>query len=57
LLFGAFFALQLRLQAMPDLTVPYQALQVLPYLATIIVLISVGRHSAAPKALAVPYRK
>jgi simple sugar transport system permease protein len=57
LLFGAFFALQLRLQAMPDLALPYQALQVLPYLATIIVLISVSRHSAAPRALAVPYRK
>ena len=57
LLFGAFFALQLRLQAMSSLTIPYQALQVLPYVATIIVLISVGKHSAAPKALAIPYRK
>ena len=57
LLFGAFFALQLRLQAMSGLDIPYQALQVLPYVATIIVLISVGKHSASPKALATPYRK
>ena len=57
LLFGAFFALQLRLQAMPDLNVPYQSLQILPYVATIIALISVSKHSAAPTALAVPYEK
>ncbi|HMR67672.1 MAG TPA: ABC transporter permease [Anaerolineae bacterium] len=57
LLFGAFFALQLRLQAIPDLQIPYQSLQVLPYLATIIVLISVSKRSEMPAALGVPYRK
>lgn len=55
LLFGVFFALQLRLQAVPDLAIPYQALQVLPYLATILVLVGVRGRSAAPSALAVPY--
>ncbi len=57
LLFGAFFALQLRLQAMSDVNVPYQFLQLLPYIATIIALISVSRKAAEPSALAVPYEK
>src|SRR5690606_34243844 len=57
LLFGAFFALQLRLQAMSGLQLPYQALQVLPYLATIVALVAMRRLSVAPAALAVPYEK
>lgn len=57
LLFGVFFALQLRLQAMSALQIPYQALQVLPYLATIVALVAMRRHSAAPAALTVPYEK
>lgn len=56
LLFGLFFALQLRLQAMADLAIPYQFLQALPYLATLVVLISLRHRSAAPKALGVPYK-
>ncbi len=56
LLFGLFFALQLRLQAMTELVVPYQFLQALPYLATLVVLISLRHHSAAPKALGMPYK-
>ncbi|RME84113.1 MAG: ABC transporter permease [Caldilineae bacterium] len=55
LLFGVFFALQLRLQAMPDLAIPYQAFQVLPYAATIVVLLSLRGRSHAPSALAIPY--
>jgi simple sugar transport system permease protein len=55
LLFGVFFALQLRLQAMPDLNVPYQLFQVLPYVATLVVLLSLRGHSNAPSALAIPY--
>jgi ABC-type uncharacterized transport system permease subunit len=55
ILFGVFFALQLRLQAMPDLIIPYQALQMLPYVATIVALLSVRGKTHAPSALAVPY--
>ncbi len=55
LLFGVFFALQLRLQAVPDLIVPYQLFQMLPYLATIVVLLGLRGRSHAPAALAVPY--
>lgn len=55
LLFGVFFALQLRLQALPDLAIPYQAFQMLPYVATIVVLLGLRGRSHAPSALAVPY--
>ncbi|MCA9949418.1 MAG: ABC transporter permease [Anaerolineales bacterium] len=55
LLFGLFFALQLRLQAVPDLAVPYQLFQVLPYVATIAALLLMRGRSEAPSALAVPY--
>lgn len=55
LLFGVFFALQLRLQAMPDLNVPYQLFQVLPYLATLIALLGLRGRTKAPTALAIPY--
>jgi len=56
LLFGMFFALQLRFQAMPDVNIPYQFLQALPYLATIIVLIGFNKSRVqAPKTLGIPY--
>ena len=57
LLFGIFFALQLRLQAMPQLHIPYQVFQILPYLATLVVLLSMRGHSHAPTGLAIPYEK
>jgi simple sugar transport system permease protein len=57
LLFGLFFALQLQLQADPSLKIPYQALQALPYLMTIIALMLVHKRSDAPSMLGVPYRK
>jgi ABC-type uncharacterized transport system permease subunit len=56
LLFGAFYALQLRVQAMNSVLLPYQFLQVLPYLATILALISIRHRAGSPKALGLPYR-
>ncbi len=56
LLFGLFFALQLRLQAMSGLGIPYQFLQAMPYVMTLVVLVSLRGRSAAPKALGVPYQ-
>lgn len=56
LLFGLFFALQLRLQAVADLAIPYQFLQALPYVMTLLVLISLRGRAAMPRALGVPYK-
>lgn len=56
LLFGAFYALQLRVQAMNNVLLPYQFLQVLPYLATILALVSIRNRAQSPKALGVPYQ-
>lgn len=54
LLFGAAFALQLRLQA-AQLNVAYQLLQVLPYAVTLVALILARGQAAQPRALGVPY--
>ena len=54
LLFGAAFALQLRLQA-AHINVAYQFLQILPYLVTLLSLIFARGQSAQPEALGVPY--
>lgn len=57
LLFGIFYALQLRIQAMGNILIPYQFLQALPYVVTILVLIGLTRRRVqAPKALGVPYK-
>lgn len=57
LLFGIFYALQLRIQTMPDVNIPYQFLQALPYLATLVVLVGFNkRRVQAPKTLGVPYK-
>ena len=56
LLFGLFYALQLQLQAQPALNVPYQALQMLPYVMTIVALVMV-RKGVTPTMLGVPYNK
>ena len=57
LLFGVFYALQLRIQTMPNVTIPYQFLQALPYLATLVVLIGFNkRRVKTPKTLGVPYK-
>ncbi|MDT1064559.1 ABC transporter permease [Paracoccus sp. CPCC 101403] len=55
LLFGVFYALQLQLQAQPMLNIPYQALQVLPYVMTILALVIVRGKNFAPRKLGVPY--
>jgi len=57
LLFGLFYALQLQLQAGPNVRIPYQALQALPYLTTIIALMLARSRSDAPSMLGVPYWK
>ncbi len=54
LLFGFAYALQLRLQTL-NLQVAYQLLQILPYLATIVIMILLRGQSAQPKAMGVPY--
>jgi simple sugar transport system permease protein len=55
LLFGLFYAVQLQLQAQPQLGVPYQLFQALPYVMTIIVLVLVKSRRGAPKMLGVAY--
>lgn len=57
LLFGLFYALQLQLQAQPALNIPYQALQTLPYVMTIVALIMVRNKGITPRMLGVPYNK
>src|ERR1700722_19420752 len=57
LLFGLFYALQLQLQADPNVRIPYQGLQALPYLTTIVALMLVRSRSNAPRLLGVPYWK
>lgn len=54
ILFGFMYALQLRLQTQ-NLQVAYQILQVLPYIATLVVMIILRDRSAQPKALGTPY--
>ena len=54
LLFGAAYALQLRLQA-ARLDVAYQFLQILPYVLTLLVLIFARNRAKQPKEMCVPY--
>ncbi len=56
LLFGFFYALQLRLQAVSSITIPYQFLQALPYLLTLLVFVVLRKRTAPPAALGVPYK-
>ncbi len=56
LLFGFFYALQLRLQAVSGITIPYQFLQALPYLLTLVVFVTLRKRADAPSALGVPYK-
>lgn len=58
MLFGFFDALQLYLQALPNSTIPSQFVQLLPYLASLIILIigsSNKRRNNAPAAVGKPY--
>ncbi len=56
-LFGAFDALQVRLQQVVGGDIPYQIFLMLPYLLSILALIVMSRRAAYPKALMIPYRK
>ena len=56
LFFGLCDALQIRLQV-SSLGVPYQFFQMIPYVATVVVLAIVGSKKAGPKANGQPYRK
>lgn len=57
LLFGFFFALQLALQAVQIIAIPYQVFQAMPYVLTIVVLVFVGGISSTPKYLAIPFKR
>lgn len=54
LLFGAAYALQLRLQA-AQLAIAYQFLQILPYGLTLVVLIVARNRDRQPSAMCLPY--
>jgi len=56
LFFGLCDALQIRLQV-TSVGVPYQFFQMIPYVATVLVLAIVGSKKAGPKANGKPYRK
>jgi len=56
LLFGGFFALQLRLQT-TGLKLPYEVFLALPYIVTIIALAITGRKATGPAAVLKPYKR
>ncbi len=56
LLFGFSDALGLRFQIL-DVPVPYQFLQMVPYIITLVVLAGLVGKADAPKAIGVPYKK
>jgi len=57
LLFAFFDALQLRLQQMNDVVLPYQLYLMLPYVLSIVALVLVARKASYPQALMKPYRR
>ncbi len=57
LFFGGLDALQLRLQAVGFGAVPYQFFLILPYILTIVALVSVSRRAAYPGALLLSYKR
>ncbi|MBR4019402.1 MAG: ABC transporter permease [Clostridia bacterium] len=56
LFFGFCDALQIRLQV-ASFNVPYQLFQMIPYVATVVVLAIIGMKKAGPKSCGKPYRK
>ena len=56
LFFGFCDALQIRLQV-SGIGIPYQFFQMIPYVATVIVLSVIGTRQTGPKANGQPYRK
>lgn len=57
LLFGLADAVQFRIQALGYAQLPYEFLLMLPYLLTIVAMLTGGRKGAAPAALGQPYIK
>ena len=57
LFFGGIDALQLRLQAVGFKAIPYQFFLILPYVLTIMALVSVSRRAAYPGSLLLPYMR
>lgn len=57
LLFGGVFALQLRLQLINDIDIPFEIFLALPYLVTILALAIAGRNVAYPGAYLKAYRR
>ena len=56
LFFGFCDALQIRLQVV-SAGIPYQFFQMIPYVATVVVLAIIGAKKAGPKAVGKPYRR
>ncbi len=56
LFFGFCDALQIRLQV-GSYNIPYQFFQMIPYIATVVVLAAIGMRKAGPKSCGKPYRK
>ena len=56
LFFGFCDALQIRLQV-GSYNIPYQFFQMIPYIATVVVLAAIGMKKAGPKRCGKPYRK
>lgn len=56
LFFGFCDALQIRLQV-GSYNIPYQFFQMIPYIATVVVLAAIGVKKAGPKSCGKPYRK
>ncbi len=57
ILFAAFDAYQIRLQQVTGGVVPYQIFLMMPYLLSILALITVSRRATYPMALMIPYQK
>lgn len=57
MLFAFFDALQLRMQQLGDVGLPYQVYLMLPYALSILALVVVARRATYPQALMKPYRK
>lgn len=56
LIFGFLDALQLRLQGL-GFNIPFHLFLLIPYLMTVVALVSVSRRAAAPAGLLKPYRR
>jgi simple sugar transport system permease protein len=57
LLFGVADAVQFRIQALADESIPYEILLMLPYLLTIVVLLRGIKKTEQPEALGEPYSR